>query len=77
MSHHLPGAGGEGVAAGVAGESFTAPPSMGDSGLGAVGGADEILPFTGSVFSLPIAIAGVVLTFGGWLLTRVAIERVE
>jgi hypothetical protein len=75
MSHHLPGAGGEGVVAGVAGESFTAPP--GSEGLGAIGGADEVLPFTGSVFSLPVAVTGVVLTLGGWLLTRVAIERVD
>jgi LPXTG-motif cell wall-anchored protein len=29
------------------------------------------LPFTGSIFTLPLVILGLVLTVGGWLLRRV------
>jgi hypothetical protein len=73
MTQVLPGVGAEGAAAGVAGAQF----SPGGEGVGAVGvaGADDVLPFTGSVFTLPIALLGAALTAGGWFLTRFSIER--
>jgi LPXTG-motif cell wall-anchored protein len=33
------------------------------------------LPFTGSIFTLPLMILGLVLTIGGWLLRRVGHQR--
>lgn len=75
MTQVLPGIGGEAVVAGVAGEQFTLAP--GGEGVAAVGGGglDDVLPFTGSVFTLPIALLGLALTAGGWFLTRFSIER--
>lgn len=67
------GGGGDTPVSAVAGEHATMP---GGEGIGAVGGgADDVLPFTGSVFTLPIALLGAALTVGGWFLTRVSIER--
>jgi LPXTG-motif cell wall-anchored protein len=33
------------------------------------------LPFTGSVFTLPLVLAGLVLTLAGWVLRRSGRER--
>jgi LPXTG-motif cell wall-anchored protein len=32
------------------------------------------LPFTGSVFTLPLLVIGLLLTLGGWILRRVGAE---
>jgi hypothetical protein len=36
---------------------------------------DTGLPFTGSVFTAPIAILGLVLTFVGWALLRLGLRE--
>jgi hypothetical protein len=36
---------------------------------------DTGLPFTGSVFTAPIAILGLVLTFAGWALLRLGLRE--
>jgi hypothetical protein len=74
---HVPG---HGPTVGVAGAEFVAPApggggfGEGGPGVGAVG-VDEILPFTGSALTFPIALLGLVLTFLGWLLTRLGAEE--
>ena len=71
---HLP-------AQGVAGAEFPAAGAAGGDFAGGFGGAEfpaatgaEILPFTGSIFTLPIALLGLFLTFAGWVLTRLGGE---
>lgn len=61
MSHQAPGGGGEGIAGGVAGAHFP-------SGVGVEG----VLPFTGSLFTLPLAILGALLTAAGWVVLRLS-----
>jgi hypothetical protein len=36
---------------------------------------EAALPFTGSVFTAPIAILGLVLTFAGWVLLRLGFRE--
>jgi hypothetical protein len=84
MSHHAPTAAEAPAVAEVAGAAF--PPSGGggeDSfGAGGGGGAEAlgavgegVLPFTGSVFTAPIAVLGLLLTFGGWALLRLGLRE--
>ena len=61
---------GTGPESGVAGEIFggaAAAPVLG-------GVAGEALPFTGSLLTVPIAIFGLALTLGGWLVHRLGRE---
>jgi hypothetical protein len=67
MSHHAPG--GSGV--------LGAHAAFGGGGpaVHATGGVEgAVLPFTGSFFTLPIAVLGLVLTALGWLLRRLGAE---
>ena len=52
----------------VGGEEMPPLGGGGDTSLDSVG--ETALPFTGSVFTAPIAALGLVLTFTGWLLLR-------
>jgi len=68
MTAPISGTGPEGVIAGeIAGGGVTAAPVLG-------GVAGETLPFTGSFFTIPIAVFGLALTLGGWLVHRLASE---
>jgi hypothetical protein len=89
MSHIAPAGAEVPAAAGVAGAVF--PPSgsgagggdfLGGGGGAGGGGADAlgavgegVLPFTGSVFTAPIAMLGLLLTFGGWALLRLGLRE--
>lgn len=68
MTAPIAGTGPEGALAGevFGGGAATAPV------LGGVAG--ETLPFTGSFFTIPIAVFGLALTLGGWLVHRLARE---
>lgn len=89
MSHIAPTAAEAPAVAGVAGAVF--PPEGSGGGGDASGGGDfsggggggealgavgeGVLPFTGSVFTAPIAILGLLLTFGGWALLRLGLTE--
>lgn len=57
----------------------SATPVGGDAvppvGGGDVTTADTVLPFTGSVFTAPVAVLGLILTFVGWALLRLGLRE--
>jgi hypothetical protein len=84
MSHIAPTAAEAPAVAGVAGAVFSPAGGGGQdvSGAGGGGGGDVlgavgegVLPFTGSVFTAPIAVLGLLLTFGGWALLRLGLRE--
>ncbi len=76
MSNHGPIAAEAPVVAGVAGASFPPHGGADTGGGGDVGtGVEGVLPFTGSVFTAPMAALGLILTFAGWVLLRLGLRE--
>jgi hypothetical protein len=70
MSHHHPSAPLLPPVVGSPGAESSPPPGGPDVGI-----VETTLPFTGSVFTAPIAILGLVLTFVGWALFRLGLRE--
>lgn len=70
MSQHPPSAPFLPPSASPTGGDVTTTPGGGDITI-----VDTGLPFTGSVFTAPIAILGLVLTFVGWALLRLGLRE--
>lgn len=69
----FPPAGGGGGGDVSGGGDFSGGGGGGGEALGAVG--EGVLPFTGSIFTAPIAMLGLLLTFGGWALLRLGLRE--
>jgi hypothetical protein len=85
MSQIAPSAAEAPAVAEVAGAAFPPAGGGGEDGFGAGGGGggvdalgavgEGVLPFTGSIFTAPIAVLGLLLTFGGWALLRLGLRE--
>jgi hypothetical protein len=83
MSQIAPSAAEAPAVAEVAGAAFPPSGGGGEDGFGAGGGGidavgavgEGVLPFTGSIFTAPIAVLGLLLTFGGWALLRLGLRE--